>query len=74
VATSLAYNDGRFLVLLVGELSRCGIHHSDLDPVEQFGAFFRAMRNNEEIPAEHAEMASLVQIAERNMVDAGTLL
>lgn len=74
VATSLAYNDGRILVLLVDELSRYGIYHSNLEPVEQFGAFFRAMRENEEIPAEHAEMASLVQVAQRDMVDAGTLL
>lgn len=74
VATSLAYNDGRILVLLVGELSKYGIYHSNLDPVEQFGAFFGAMRKSEEIPAEYAEMASLLQVAQRDMVDAGTLL
>ena len=74
VATSLAYDDGRILVLLVGELARYGIYHSNLDPTEQFGAFFRAMRENEEIPAEHAEMARLLQVAQRDMVDAGTLL
>ena len=73
VATSLAYKDGRILVLLVGELSRYGIYHSTLDPAEQFATFFDAMRKNKEIPAEHAELASLLQIVQRDMVDAGTL-
>jgi hypothetical protein len=74
VATSLAYNDGRILILLVGELARYGIYHSNLDPVEQFGTFFDAMRKNEEVPGEHAEMASLLQVAQRDMVDSGTIL
>ncbi|GAB7324425.1 hypothetical protein MBLNU13_g08356t1 [Cladosporium sp. NU13] len=73
VATSLAYNDGRILIMLVGELSRYGIYHSTLDPAELCGAFFNAMRKNKEIPAEHAEMASLLQVAQRDMVEAGTL-
>lgn len=73
VATSLAYNDSRILILLVGEFSRYGIYHSTVDPAEQFATFFDAMRKNEEIPAEHAELANLLQIAQRDMVDAGTL-
>jgi hypothetical protein len=78
VATSLVYNNGRVLFLLAGEhidqqYAPYGIHNSDFDPAEKIERFFGAMRKHK-IPAEHSELVSLLQVARRDMVDAGTLL
>lgn len=78
VATTLAYEDGRVVLVLVGayvdlELNPYGISTRDIDPAEEFGGFFGGMRKEEKVPAEHAELASLLQVAERDMVEVGAL-
>jgi hypothetical protein len=78
VATSTAYDHGRILVLLVGEQyeqqpGSYTTHNGTFDPAEQFLKFFDAMQNNRNIPAEHLELAGLLRIAHKDMVDAGVL-
>ena len=61
VATSLVYEDGRVLVLVVGEVG------------EQFDGALNGMRRCEEVPAEHAELVGLLQVVQRDMLDMGTV-
>jgi hypothetical protein len=78
VATMMRYNDGRVLVLLVGEqqmskLPSYAASAEEIDPAERFDAFFASMRSHKSVPAEHAEIASLLEIAHSEMIEAGAL-
>lgn len=78
VATSLAYDDGRVLVVLVGEhvdleANPYGISTRDGDPAGEFEGFFGGMRREEEVPVEFAELVGLLLVAERDMVEVGAL-
>ena len=78
VATSLAYDDGRVVLVLVGEhvdpeSNPYGISTRDGDPAGEFEEFFGGIRKEESVPVEHAELASLLLVAERDMVEVGAL-
>lgn len=78
VATTLAYEDGRVVLVLVGqhvdhESNPYCISTRDVDPAEEFGGFFGGMRRREKVPVEHAELASLLLVAERDMVGVRAL-
>ena len=78
VATSMAYGDGRTLVVLVGEQldqkpSKIASYSGPSDPAEQFLSFFDAVRKAKDIPKEHSELMSLLQIAHKDMIEAGTI-
>jgi hypothetical protein len=78
VATTTSYNDSRVLVLLVGEqqiskISRYAASAEQADPADQFDAFFASMRSHKSIPVEHAELASRLEVAHNDMIEAGAL-
>lgn len=79
VASSVAYKDGRTLVLMVGERHKpktsgfATYDKHEADPAEQFDRFFAAMRKDKDIPAEHSELVSLLQLAHKDMVQLGAL-
>lgn len=78
VATTVSYSDGRVLVLMVGEQKTTSpsaheAYDDQADPADRFNDFFGFMRKHSSIPAEHSELASLLQIAHMDMIEAGTL-
>jgi hypothetical protein len=78
VATTVSYNDGRVHALLVGEqqmsgLSRYAASAEEIDPADRFDAFFTSIRTHKSVPAEHADIASLLEVAHSDMIEAGAL-
>jgi hypothetical protein len=76
VATTVSHNDGRTLFLLVGEQKTSGSSRyagsaEEIDPADRFDAFFDSMRSHKSVPAGHAELASLLEIAHSDMIEAG---
>jgi hypothetical protein len=78
VATTVSYNAGRVLVLLVGEQQMSGLSRytgsaEQTDPADRFDAFFASMRSHKSVPTEHAAIASLLEVARNDMIEAGAL-